>query len=277
MAPLFFSIVVVCLNPGRRLKKTVDSILGQTWEHWEIIIKDGGSSDGSLETLPADPRICLIEAADTGIYDAMNQAAARTRGDYVLFLNCGDLFYDETVLARTADVIRKTEGAKKEAAPAIYYGDQYNELQKSTVASAPSITDFTCYRNVPCHQVCFYDRRLFAERAYDTNYRVRADYEHFLYCVYERRARTFATGIVTARYEGGGFSETKENRRRSGKEHKEITKRYLGRKKCFCYGALMLATLAPLRTKIAEDPKLSVWYNRLKSGVYGRLFGKGQG
>ena len=41
------------------------------------------------------------------------------------------------------------------------------------------MNDFACYRNVPCHQVCFYDAGLFAERGYDTDFRVRADYEHF--------------------------------------------------------------------------------------------------
>ena len=72
-------------------------------------------------------------------------------------------------------------------------------------------------QNVPCHQVCFYNVRLFAERGYDVKYRVRADYEHFLYCIYDRKAEAVYVEMIVADYEGGGFSETRENRRISKK------------------------------------------------------------
>lgn len=84
--------------------------------------------------------------------------------------------------------------------------------------SAPRMNDFACYRNVPCHQVCFYDAGLFAERGYDTDFRVRADYEHFLYCIYDRKAEAVYMPVTVAFYEGGGFSETRENRKRSALE-----------------------------------------------------------
>ena len=158
----------------------------------------------------------------------------------------------------------------------IFYGNQYNVRQKCVVYSAPEVNDFTCYRNVPCHQVCFYDARLFSERGYDTRYRVRADYEHFLYCIYEKMAEVVYTELLVADYEGGGFSETAENRRISAQEHGEIARRYLGWRKVLGYQAVMLLTLAPLRTKIAENEQLSGIYNGLKAGLY-RMMGKGAG
>lgn len=89
-----FSILVVCLNPGDKLKKTLESIRGQTFGGYEVIIKDGMSSDGSrtyAEALQKEiPSLRFIEKEDTGIYDAMNQAAAQARGKYLYFLNCGD-------------------------------------------------------------------------------------------------------------------------------------------------------------------------------------------
>ena len=54
---LRFSIITVCLNAGQSLLDTVERTLGQTYEHFEIIVKDGGSTDGSIEKLPSDPRI----------------------------------------------------------------------------------------------------------------------------------------------------------------------------------------------------------------------------
>lgn len=59
--------------------------------------------------------------------------------------------------------------------------------------------------------------------------------------------------VTVAFYEGGGFSETRENRKRSALEHRVITRFYQGFWKRSFYSFLMLATLAPLRTKIAES------------------------
>ena len=185
----FFSIVVVSLNSGERLKQTLKSILDQTFTDYEVIIKDGGSKDGSLDFLIKEgilekyPQICLIKQPDKSIYDGMNQAVSYVNGKYVQFLNCGDLFYEEEVLQKTADYIMEQEEVTE---PSIFYGNQYNLQQSSIVTSAPKINDFTCYRNVPCHQVCFYDKRLFQKRAYLPEYTVRGDYEHFLYCIYKQ-------------------------------------------------------------------------------------------
>lgn len=275
MAQISFSIVVVCLNPGNKLYPTIESVLCQQYGNYEIIIKDGGSVDGSLDSLPADSRIRILKGKDGGIYDAMNQALPFVNGQYVLFLNCGDVLHDGQVLSAMAGEIgrRKAqdlgrEGRNYKERMRIFYGNQYNVLQKSVVYSAPEVNDFTCYRNVPCHQVCFYDVRLFEERGYDTKYRVRADYEHFLYCIYERKAQAVYTEVLVADYEGGGFSETKENRKISAKEHGEITKRYLGREKVLRYKAVLLLSLAPLRTRLAENERYAKFYNRLKTAVY---------
>ena len=278
----FFSIVVVSLNPGERLKQTLNSILEQTYTDYEVIIKDGGSKDGSLDFLTEEgilekyPQIRVITQPDKSIYDGMNQAVSYVNGSYVQFLNCGDLFYDKEVLQKTADYIlaqKKTdeiaEAQDNFGKPSIFYGNQYNLLQNSIVTSAPQINDFTCYRNVPCHQVCFYDRRLFEKRAYLPQYTVRADYEHFLYCIYDQKARAVSMPVTVCVYEGGGYSETKENRKKSAVQHKEITSKYLG-KKAVKYRLIMILTLSGLRGKIAESPRLSKFYNVVKSTIYKR-------
>ena len=280
MAHLFFSIVVVSLNPGDKLFSTLQSILDQDYGNFEIIIKDGGSTDGSVlrlfgegteRKIPADSRIRFFQEPDSGIYDGMNQAVQKVQGQYVLFLNCGDRFFNRSVLSDAASFIEKQESTEVVRGRSyIFYGDQFNQQQNSPVHSAPVMNDFTCYRNVPCHQVCFYDAQLFTQRGYDTDYRVRADYEHFLYCIYDKNARAVYMPVTVAFYEGGGFSETKENRKRSALEHKVITRYYQGWGKSTWFAFLMLVSLAPLRTWIAENPALAGFYNKVKSAVYGR-------
>ena len=270
----FFSIVVVSLNPGERLKNTLDSIAKQTFTDYEVILKDGGSKDGSLTGLVEQgyfenkSQIKMFVEQDRSIYDGMNQAVSYVQGKYVQFLNCGDYFYSDTVLEEVARFIEYKNGGVAETPIRIYYGNQYNQVQDTIIYSAPQINDFTCFRNVPCHQVCFYDSRLFQKRAYSENYKVRADYEHFLYSIYEEKAEGISMPIIVASYEGGGFSETKENRQKSKEEHVEITKKYLGAGKVFKYQMIMWLTLAPVRTLIAESPSLSGVYNRIKNGIY---------
>lgn len=257
-----YSIIVVCLNAGKRLKETIDSILNQKYENYEVIIKDGGSTDGSIQALPQDERIHLYEQKDSGIYDAMNQAVKYATGDYFLFLNAGDSFYSDTVLNKITDEILS------DTLPDIIYGNLYHKALDTVIYASPEINDFACFRNVPCHQTCFYSRKLFEQRGYEPEYNVRADYEHFLWCYYEFKAKIKYTPVIIAAYEGGGYSETPENRKQSAKQHREITEHYMGKNKARKYRMIMLITLAPLRSKIAEDEHLSKIYNAIKTGIY---------
>lgn len=272
----FFSIIVVCLNPGEKLRRTLESVNAQTFRNYEVIVKDGGSKDGSLaciwEIFEKD-RVKLIEKKDQGIYDAMNQAAAQAAGDYVYYLNCGDLFYSEEVLEKMAEFIRFfNDEERAEEIPGIYYGNIFERLTGQKVASNPHMDAFGCYRNVPCHQACFYSRELLLAHPFQISYRVRADYEQFLWCFFamqkERKVMFAYSDLLIADYEGGGFSETRENRRISAAEHKEITGKYMTKGQLLRFRMVMLLSLAPLRTKIAENKVTAGIYNKMKEAVY---------
>lgn len=267
-----FSIVVVSLNPGDKLKKTLQSILMQDFTDYEVIVKDGGSKDGCLERAAEeldDPRIHLYTEKDKSIYDGMNQAVSHAQGEYIYFLNCGDKFYDKKVLGKIAGeiaVVEKKEPGKRH----IFYGDIFGEKNGVHITPAPKITGFTCYRNVPNHQSCFYSATLCKEKPFEIRFKIRGDYEHFLWCFYKAEADMVYIKTPIAYYEGGGYSESRENIARSKAEHREITAKYMSRKELFRYRAVMLLTLAPLRTFMAENPVLSGFYNRMRSLLYRR-------
>ena len=263
MKRITFSIIVVSLNAGEKLRRTVQSILEQSYPHFEVIVKDGMSTDGSVDRLPQDERIRIVRQRDTGIYDAMNQATALADGDYLLYLNCGDYFYHEKVLEKAGAWIGTDRAASE-----IYYGDIYNRSVDTRIVSDPHITAFTCYRNVPCHQACFYARQLMRKRKYNPKYRVRADYDHFLGCYFEDGVRPVSMHFIIVSYEAGGFSETAENARRSAREHKAITGKYMSAGQLFLFRMLMLLSMAPLRTRIAGSRRFSGIYQKIKAAIY---------
>lgn len=275
MRKIMFSILVVSLNAGEKLVETIRSIFEQEYTNYEVVVKDGGSKDDSLENLEAyleqcdeaaKARIRIIREPDKSIYEGMNQATSYAEGRFYYFLNCGDVFANTTALKKVAEEIGKEEeGSRKHL---IYYGNIFDALREQVVSSNPKIDDFACYRNVPCHQACIYHYSLFEERGYEPEYRVRGDYEHFLWCYFVKKASPKYVDVVMASYEGGGFSETKENRERSAREHKEITGKYMSKGQLFKYRAILLLTLAPLRTKLAESKRFAGLYQKLKKILY---------
>ena len=94
------SIITVNLNNVEGLKKTLQSVLEQTYKNIDWIIIDGGSSDGSCELIEhySDSFSYWVSESDKGIYNAMNKGIRVAKGKYVQFLNSGDCFLDKNVL-----------------------------------------------------------------------------------------------------------------------------------------------------------------------------------
>lgn len=291
-----FSIITVALNPGKKLQETLDSIFCQTCTYYEVIVKDGGSTDGSTDRWKHDPHVRFFEEPDRGIYDAMNQAVRYAKGEFVLFLNCGDVLADKTVLERVAAIIDGESACESRSDPQgsgaaakgggkvraddscaptgeckerlVVYGDTLSLKTNAAIASAPRITGFTCYRNIPCHQSCFYSADLCREKPYDLQYMIRADYDHFLWCYYRAGARFLHMDLTVSAYEGGGYSESRENAQRDRCEHRAIVREYMTGAELFRYRAVMALTLAPLRRKMAENRMFSGLYHWMKRVMY---------
>ena len=267
---IFYSIIIVCLDAGERLKNTVKSVLSQSYDNYEIVVKDGGSKDGSVEYLSKNidsDKLRIYNKKDKSIYDAMNQAIELSKGEYFIFLNAGDSFYDENVLKNITQGIadKKNEINKL---PDIVYGNMYHKALDTIIYPSPVINDFACYRNVPCHQTCFYHKSMFNDRGYNIKYNVRADYEHFLWCFYEKQAKIYYLPVMTAAYEGGGYSETKENKKLSAMQHREIVVKYMGKAKANKYRLMLFLTFAPLRSAMADSRYFSSFYNAIKTFIY---------
>ena len=203
-----FSVITVCLNAGQALLDTVASTLNQTYGDFEIIVKDGGSQDGSIEKLPQDDRIRLVTRQDTGIYDAMNQGIEEAKGDYLIFMNCGDYFYSPDTLCAIADGI----GESREP---VYYGKCFDRMTGQVRAYPRHLTRMTCYRTMICHQATIYRADVLKQRPYDLSYRILADREMLWYLVCEKKVEPKYLDTVIADYQGGGESADQKHIQRN--------------------------------------------------------------
>lgn len=110
------SIITINYNNLEGLRKTIDSVLCQTWKDFEWIFIDGGSTDGSKELIEKTATECpqvsyWCSEPDKGVYNAQNKGIQHAAGEYVVFMNSGDQFAYPTTLQlvfgneREADII----------------------------------------------------------------------------------------------------------------------------------------------------------------------------
>lgn len=175
------SIITINYNNLSGLRKTVESVLSQTYDDFEYIIVDGASTDGSQEYLKElqqqreslHKNLQIISEPDTGIYNAMNKGIRMAKGDYCLFLNSGDYLAQADTLQQVfSDFPYGTD---------IVYGHQWDEvngkLQEEICIDVPYIS-FDTLRNahIP-HQSTFIRREaLIAAGGYSEKYHIISDW-----------------------------------------------------------------------------------------------------
>lgn len=167
---------------------------------YESIVVDGGSSDGTAAFLHREKRIArYVSEPDRGVYDAMNKGLRLCRGDFVIFMNAGDEFFNPRVLERAAAVLRAHPDCRFLFGDACLVGEdghcRFREYD------APVTT-----QNI-CHQSIFYDRRLFAELGmYDERYRIVADYDFNLRAIAGNGVVPYHFSYPVCRFYEGGLS-----------------------------------------------------------------------
>ena len=87
-------MVTVVYNGVNEISRTIDSTLAQDYANIEYIVIDGHSTDGTQAVVEGYGSAIdvFVSESDRGVYDAMNKAIARASGEFLLFMNCGDLF-----------------------------------------------------------------------------------------------------------------------------------------------------------------------------------------
>ena len=107
------SIITVCLNTEKTIRRTIESVIAQTYGNIEYIIVDGGSTDRTLEII-GEYRShvgLLISEPDQGIGDAFNKGIARSSGEYIQLLNADDFMPPEKIAISVGRLVRHGDAA----------------------------------------------------------------------------------------------------------------------------------------------------------------------
>ena len=175
------SVVTVCFNADAEIEKSMRSVLEQDYCKMEYIIKDGGSADRTNELIrnyqPLFKKkgITLkhIISKDNGIYDAMNIAVDSCEGEWIIFMNSGDLFYNDTVLS---DIFERKDWKRSD----IIYGHTLIRVSSDRGYIVNHNALFLEEGMSLCHQSLFVRRKLVLEFPFDCRYKIKADYEQML-------------------------------------------------------------------------------------------------
>ena len=254
------SIIIVCYNAGRALIDTVNSILKQSYDDYEVIIQDGVSTDGSLDALPNNDKTSVYIEEDNGIYDAMNRAVKHISGSYVLFLNCGDYLYNSDTLYQAAKFLEEKDHQS------IYYGDVFIRSRNGVVINPSSINDYVLATRTICHQSIFFPSALFDKYLYDyKHYPLAADYELYCRCYKKENFKLIHMNFIVVSYDCTGVSEALENKKKIIVEKRNILKNVCSESEYKAIRIKRIYTLYFLKEKIGISKILQKPYQAIST------------
>ena len=164
------TIVTINLNNKEGLKRTIESVVNQPFfDKVEYVIIDGGSTDGSVDVIKEyDDNIAYwCSEPDGGIFPAMNKSIEHINGDYVLYLNSGDILNKNNVIERVYGELDKD----------IVYGNEYKVNNKKTLARFPDNLNENFFKKSALpHQSTFIRAELLKERGYSEKWKVLGDW-----------------------------------------------------------------------------------------------------
>ena len=194
------TVVTAVLNDAGHIEQTILSVISQTDIEIEYIIVDGGSKDGTLELIGKykDKISLLISESDRGVYDAMNKGIKHSSGDFVYFLNSGDVLLNSSILSKIKfeDVnVRNT----------IIYGNvvvAYGNIE-ALEKPRPFFNSKMKFKGIGiCHQSMFFPGELIRNEKYDLSYKIAADYD-LVYRLWRKGTEFLYRDITIAKYDWG--------------------------------------------------------------------------
>lgn len=196
------SVVTVCYNAADAIEKTILSVVHQIYQNIEYIVVDGGSKDGTVDIISKyrDRIAYFVSERDHGIYDAMNKAIQVATGDWINFMNAGDLF-------ATDHIIDKIFGQEADyAGQDVIYGDTLFNYSGTPITYKAKPLSTLDYRMAFCHQSSYVRTALMKASGFDLRYRFVADYAFFYHLYSTGHSFYYFPMVMTIYSLEGGYT-----------------------------------------------------------------------
>jgi glycosyltransferase involved in cell wall biosynthesis len=203
------TVVTVVFNDAQHIEATIQSVISQTYANIEHIIIDGGSTDGTLDIIKKyEGRIdCWLSERDDGIYDAMNKGINLSSGDWLGFMNSGDVFFDFNVVESVFKNIDKIVGKD------IVYGDalitypEYAHMGKLMKAGLLN----NLWKGMQfSHQSMFASAKHLKQNKFNLENKLTADFE-YIYSAYCQHKEFLYIEKTISSVSAGGASDIKRS------------------------------------------------------------------
>ena len=208
------SIITINYNNAEGLRKTIESVLAQTYTDIEYVIVDGASTDGSVDVireLATRPTIKWVSEKDKGIYNAMNKGIRMATSEYIQILNSGDILFDANVTKRMIEQLEQINSQREEPI-GILYGNMIKVNAQGKVVGKSGYTEYSLrqfYSSTLNHDCAYIRRNLFEEYGlYDEQLKIVSDWKWYLQAIGLGRVKPEYVDIDVTIFDDGGISET---------------------------------------------------------------------
>ena len=193
------SIITVNYNNALGLERTIQSVISQSFQDYEFIIIDGGSTDNSVDVIHKYEQHIYywVSEHDGGIYQGMNKGLIQAKGDYVNFMNSGDCFHAPNVLYK------------------IFSLDTSADIITGAHAGSPhpnvgpkDVTMYSLITGAVDHQASFIRREIALRHPYDEKYKIVSDWKFFIQALILDNCTFFYTDTIVVDVDMTGISNT---------------------------------------------------------------------
>lgn len=216
---MILSIITINFNNYAGLKRTIDSVVVQSFHDYEWIIIDGGSKDGSRELIEQYSAhfSYWVSEPDKGVYHAMNKGIARAKGEYLMFLNSGDWLVDSNTLQKCISYGFSSD---------VIYGDSLfvyeNQVVEYRYHSPLTLNDL--YTGFLGHASSFIRSNLLRQEKYNEDYKIVSDWEFWIKLAM-RNGSFFHIDEFVSYFDTTGISSTDDILR--SRERRQVISEYV--------------------------------------------------
>ena len=229
------TVITAVYNNKKTIKDALESILSQSYKNVELIVIDGGSTDGTVDIVHTfgDKIDTFVSEPDNGIYDALNKGIGLATGDVIGFLNSDDVYAHDRVLEKIARAFQH------EHADSVYGDLNYvlrNDISK--VIRHWKSHEYTPKKLrqgwMPPHPTFYVKREIYEKYGgFDTSFKIAADYDSILRFLGLHHISTTYVPEVLVKMRLGGVSnrDLKSILKKSGEDYKALKKNGIGGKR----------------------------------------------